>query len=92
MPALLDTLPQSRMRTLVTGPQHDEWRALRDAWAKALADNERRDTGRTAQAEELAWSTWCDWVEENNLNYSKYDPRGAKDPTDAELKGHTLNA
>lgn len=84
MASLLDKLPQTIMRTLVTSTQHAEWVELRNAWKRALAEDERLGTAATAHAENLAFNSWADWIEENNLNYTKYDPRGLTDPHEDE--------
>jgi hypothetical protein len=47
-------------------------------------------TERQCLAAEKAWDDLVDFVEENDLNYTKYDPRGEEDPSDEELKGHKL--
>lgn len=49
---------------------------LQEDWVKASADLEDYDSDTNYRAEQIAWDALVDFVESNNLNYTKYDPRG----------------
>jgi hypothetical protein len=73
-------LPYREVR--ISTAQKQEYRALLNDWKGALAEsNANTDPSdqvynRLARAEDAAYDSLCDWVEENHLDWSKYDPRG----------------
>jgi hypothetical protein len=60
-----------------------EWRRFDKAWRDALDANERYSDGSRWEhfllLEEEAYTALCDFVEENDLNYTQFDPRGPRD-------------
>lgn len=63
----------------LTATQRTEWRTLDLAWRQAEIALEEADGWRYDQAyerREAAWDSLVDWVEENDLNFTKYDARG----------------
>lgn len=59
--------------------QRSEYTALRkelNAAVKALDTDEDYDAASTR--EQVAFDSLSDWVEENDLNYTEFDPRGTR--------------
>jgi hypothetical protein len=52
---------------------------LTSEWYAALAEYQRSDTLRAYDAEQKAYDALIDFVEENGLNYSEFDPRGREE-------------
>lgn len=56
-----------------------EARRLWIAWKAALDRKEREGSVAADHAEQEAYDELIDHVEEHDLNYSKYDPRGPRE-------------
>lgn len=54
-----------------------EYRKLHSEWQAALTLKERRGSDADELAEQDAYDALVDFVEENDLNYTEFDPRGA---------------
>lgn len=49
---------------------------LREDWVKAQGRMDEHYSDANVRAEQIAWDALVDFVEANDLNYTKYDPRG----------------
>ena len=60
---------------------HSQARLLIALWKSALniLDSKPFPTSQDYAIEEQRYDTLVDFVEANDLNYTKYDPRGGKD-------------
>jgi len=54
-------------------------RELTEEWNAALAEYRRTDSTRAYETEQKAYDALVDFVEENGLNYSEFDPRGPEE-------------
>lgn len=68
--------------------QRHELTTLRAAWRAAFKAANHDDSQRAADAEQTAYDSLVDWVDENKLEYTEHDPRGTEAELDA-LNGTT---
>lgn len=60
----------------VTEPVAARARELKQQWLAVLAWDERERSDESRAAEQRHWDVLVDFVEENGLNYTEFDPRG----------------
>ena len=58
----------------------NRWNRLNAQWRAAVAASENATGANgTDAAEQDAYTELCDWVDDNNLTFTTYDPRGTSE-------------
>jgi hypothetical protein len=72
-------------RTKLTQRQRGEYVTLKRELdqAQAAINRSPRPTDKQVATEEAAYTSLCDWAEENDLNYTEYDIRGTREEHEA---------
>lgn len=66
------------MTTTIDQKRYDQ---LKSKWVNLLRimDTSTHAPDWAVRDEQQAWDEWVDWVEDNDLNGTRYDPRGPED-------------
>lgn len=67
------------MTTEIPQTVRAEAERLTREWNEALDRYRRDDTSRSYEDEQTAYDALIDFVEENDLNYTEFDPRGPEE-------------